>query len=252
MKPVFAFLIFSGLLQLCPQSSSAQMRRPGVVTVERENRTESRLVREEDAIYLEGMVDGEVAIRITANAPVYANLKGDRWLGNLVPNQDAVLLAVSERAFRVRARAKQGQVAGWVSKAAVGGLPEDFEEKLRKYHERHLVVSELIRNKQVALGMTSGEVVAALGPPDKRHSVVTGEGRYDTLEFISYRRVPQTTTALDAFGQAFITTRYVEVEAGRVTVEFSEDLAVSLSESEGLNFANARLDVTVPPFVFLF
>lgn len=249
MKTALSLL---ALMALATPGLEAQLRRPGLVTVEREDRTESRLVKEDGAIYLEGMVEGEVPVRIVANAPVYANLKGDRWLGSLLANQNAVLLAVSEKAYRVRGRAKQGQVAGWVSKAAVAGLAEDFEEKLARYHERHLVVGELIRNKQVALGMTTAEVLASLGPPDRRQFVLTEEGRHDTLEFVSYRRVPQTVTSIDAFGRPVVATQYVEVEAGRVTVEFAGELAVSISESEGFDVSNARLDVTVPPFVALF
>lgn len=230
----------------------AQLRRPGIVTVDREDRTKSGLVKEEGAIYLEGMVEEEVQVRVTAPAAVYVNLKGERWMGNLLPNQNAVLLAVSDKAYRVRAKAQQGQVAGWISKAAVAGLQEDFEENLRLYHERYLVVSELIENKQVALGMTVAEVVASIGPPDKRNSTLTSEGRTDSLEFISYQRVPQTVMSIDAFGQPVPVTRYLEVESGRISIDFTDDVAVSVSESEGLNFSNARLDVTVPPVVFLF
>ena len=232
--------------------ANAQLRRPGIVTVEREDRTKSELVKEDGAIYLEGMVEKELVVRVTVGAAVYANLQGERWMGNLLPEQNAVLLAVSEKAYRVRAKAKQGQVAGWVSKAAIAGLPEGFEDNLRLYHERYLLVSELIENKQVALGMTVAEVTDAIGPPDKRQSTVHEAGRTDSLEFISYQRVPQTVMSVDAFGQAVPVTRYLEVESGRITVDFSNDVVTSISESEGLNYSNARLDVTVPPLVFLF
>jgi len=237
---------------LLPHAGEAQLRRPGVVTVDREDRTRSELVKEEGAIYLEGMVERDLVVRVVSPAPVYANLKGERWLGNLLPEQNAVILAVSERAYRVRAKAQQGQVAGWVSKMAVAGVPADFEAKLREYHERFLIVSDLIEKKQVALGMTVAEVTASLGPPDKRNSTLTGTGRSDSLEYVSYKRVPQTVMSLDAFGQPVPVTRYIEVESGRVTIAFTDDVATSISESEGLNYANARLDVTVPPVVFLF
>lgn len=240
------------LLLLVVPLAEAQLRRPGIVTIKQEDREKSRLAREEGAIYLEGMVEEEVQVRISAEAPVYANLKGERWMGNLLPNQNAVLLAVSEKAYRVRARAKQGQVAGWISKAAATGLPEDFEENLRLYYERYVIVSELIENKQIALGMTVAEVAASIGPPNKRGSTVTQDGRTDTLEYISYKRIPQTYTTLDAFGRPVAATRYVEVESGRITVEFSDDVATSISESEGIDLSNARPDVSVPPLVFLF
>lgn len=248
-RPLLFLLPF---LLILPGEVGAQLRRPGIVKVDREDRTKSELVQEEGAIYLEGMVEGEVLVRVTTSAPVYANLKGERWMGNLVPEQNAVLLAVGEKAYRVRGRAQQGQVAGWISKAAVTGLPEEFEENLRQYHERYLIVSELIENHQIALGMTMAEVMASLGPPDKRNSRLTNEGRSDSLEFVSYKRVPQTTTSLNGLGQPVSVTSYVEVESGRVVVEFSDDVVTTISESEGLNFANARLDVTIPPVVVLF
>lgn len=228
----------------------AQLRRPGFVTVEREDRTKSNLNQEKGAVYLEGMVADKVVVRITKTAPAYSNLTGNRWMGNLLANQNAELLAVSDKAYRVRARAKQGQIAGWVSKAVVQGLPADFEANLKAYHQRYLVVEELIENHQVALGMTVEEVIASIGPPDQRSSQVTGTGRTDTLEYISYERVPQTVMVLDSFGIPVPTTQYVEVESGRVSIDFANDTVTSISESEGISLnSNGTL---VPPPVYLF
>ncbi len=237
---------------LVPAAVSAQLRRPGVVLIDREDRTKSNLVKEPGAIYLEEMVERELLVGVAVEAPIYSTLRGDRWMGNLLPEKNAVLLAVSEKAYRVRGLAKQGQVAGWVSKAAIKGIPEDFEAKLRQYHERYLIVSELIENHQVALGMTLSEVTASIGPPDKRSSTVNAEGRTDSLEYISYERVPQTIFTYDSLGQSVPTTHYVEVESGRVQIGFLNDAVNSISESEGLNFANSRSAVTVPPPIILF
>lgn len=220
--------------------------------VEREDRTSTRLNQEEGAIYLEEMLDDPVPILITKEVAAYSSLTGDRWLGNIFANQNAELLAVSDKAYRVRAQAKQGQIAGWVSKAAVEGLPPQFEENLRLFHERYVIVKELIDNHQVALGMTVGEVTASIGPPDKRSSKVTQEGRTDTLEYVSYERVPQSGTTFDAFGRPFTSTQYVEVENGRVTIEFVNDTVTSIEESEGLDLATATGFRTVPLPIFLF
>lgn len=230
----------------------AQLRRPGVVMVEREDRTTSRLNKEAGAIYLEEMVADPVPVRIAKQVAAYSTLKGDRWLGNLTANQNAVLLAVSDKAYRVRAQAKQGQIAGWVSKSAIEGLPPEFEENLRLFHERYEIVKELIDNHQVALGMTVEEVTASIGPPDKRSSKVTQEGRTDSLEYISYERVPQSMVTYDAFGRPFTTTQYIEVENGRVRIDFSNDTVTSIEESEGIDFGAAGGFRTVPAPIFLF
>ncbi|HQZ26603.1 MAG: hypothetical protein KA250_03285 [Verrucomicrobiales bacterium] len=249
VRSTLLFLVFVGLY---PSPTEAQLRRPGFITIDREDRSKSELVKEEGAVYLEGMVEKELSIRVVQPAGVYSTLGGDRWLGNLLPNQNAVLLAVSDKAYRVRAKAKQGQVAGWVSKSSVTGIPEGFEESLRQYYARYVIVSELIENHQVALGMTVAEVTTSIGPPDKRGSKINSEGRTDTLEYISYERVPQTVTSIDPFGRVVASTQYIEVESGRVQIDFENDTVISLSESEGLNFANTKIPVTVPPPVFLF
>lgn len=240
------------LVVLSPLPGEAQLRRPGFATIKHQDRTKSDLVKEEGAIYLEGMVDQELPVRVIQSAPIYSTLQGVRWLGNTLPQQDAVLLAVSDKAYRIRAKAKQGQVAGWVSKSAIEGLPEDFETHLREYHERYLIVSELIDNQQVALGMTVAEVILSIGPPDKRQSKTTESGRVDSLEYISYQRVPQTVMTIDSFGRPAAATQYLEVESGRLQVEFSNDTVTAISESEGLNFSNAKGLLTVPPPIYLF
>lgn len=252
MKRVVPLITFTVVLFYSGLDLQAQLRRPGVVTIEREDRTKSDLVKEEGAIYLEGMVEPEVVVNISTQVPAYTTLKGDRWIGTLAPNQNAVLLAVSDKAYRVRGKAKQGQIAGWVSKAAVTGLPETFETNLREYYERYQIVQELIDNHQVALGMRVDEVIASIGPPDKRSSKLNSDGRTDQLEYISYERVPQTVTVYDAFGRPVPTTRYVEVESGRVTIDFENETVTSISESEGIDLAGANGYAVVPPPIFLF
>lgn len=252
MKSIPTFLLVALVPILVTEIAHSQLRRPGFVTVDREDRETSRLVKEDGAIYLEGMVKQEVLVRVEKPVGAYSTLAGDRWLGTIRDNQNAVLLAVSERAYRIRGRAKQGQIAGWVSKAAVSGLPADFEEKLTRFHERHEVVKDLIENQQVALGMTVDEVIRSIGPPDKRSSRITQAGRTDTLEFISYERIPQTTVVYDAFGQAFPSTRYVEVESGRVVIEFVDNAVSSIEESEGIDMGEDGGYRVVPHPIFLF
>ncbi|MEM7697349.1 MAG: hypothetical protein AAF236_02970 [Verrucomicrobiota bacterium] len=245
-----SLLLFGILLSSFAIPAEAQLRRPGVVTIKRDDRS-SQLNKEEGAIYLEGMVVSEVVVRISKEVPAYSNLTGQRWLGNILANQNAVLLAVSDKAYRVRAKAKQGQIAGWISKAAVTGLPENFEANLTAYYQRFEVVKQLIDQHQVALGMTVDEVAASIGPPDKRSSTVNATGRTDTMEYIAYERVPQTVLVTNQFGVTVPTTQYIEVESGRVIVEFTNNAVSSISESEGID-GGAGGAIVVPPPVVLF
>ncbi len=225
----------------------SQVISGGIGVIKRPDPRKSNLVREPGTIYLADMFDEEMRVRIGESYPVYTDLSASRWIGTLKPNQPAVLLAISDKAFRVRAQAQQGQIAGWVSKSAVVGIPEGFEEDLRTYHQRFLAVQDLIENHQIALGMTMEEVSASIGQASKRTSTVTTGGRVDTLDYIFYKQVPETYVVLDAFGQPYTATRYVKVESGRITVDFTEGVVSSITESKDLDRSRARLDVTIPP-----
>lgn len=208
----------------------------------------SSLLQEEGAVYLEGLVKKQIKGRLTEPAPCYSNLNGGRWLGNLLANQEVVLLAVSEKAFRVRGRAQQGNVAGWVRKDQVAGISQEMLDSLTKLHERQILVQELIEAHQVSLGMTSEEVVTSLGKPDKTNSKVTKEGRTETMEFITYERVPQTETVFDTFGRPFQRVVYVKVESGRVTINFDKGIVSSIEEKEGVEHPAQGIRIVPPPF----
>lgn len=253
MKPIalcFPAIALATLLISSP--AEAQLRRPGIIIIKHEDRNKSNLLPEKGAVYLDGLVAEDVKVRITKAGPAYSNLNAQRWMGNIHANQNAVLLAVSEKAYRVRARAKQGQIAGWVSKSIVTGLPEGFEEKLVKFHQRYELVQQLIEDEQVALGMTPEEVIASIGPPDAKSSQIDATGRQDTFEFISYTRTPTTVTGVNQFGFPVVGTQYVEVESGRVTIKFTNNLVSSINETAGLNFNQGVPITNVPPFFPLF
>jgi hypothetical protein len=209
----------------------------------------STLNREAGAVYLEGLINREIKVRVTQAAPVYANLTGERWLGNLFPNQEVVLLAVGEKAYRVRGQAKQGQVAGWIGKAMVEGVAPGLEENLAKLHERQIVVDDLIDKRQVALGMTPEEVIQSLGDPDKRNSKIDQAGRNDVFEYIKYQKVPQYQPAIDQFGRPYQAITYVMVETGKATISFEKGMVSSIEESEGLNLQSGAIKLVPPPII---
>lgn len=208
----------------------------------------SNLPQEEGGVYLEDLLDKPIQLKVVKPSPVYSSLKGDRWLGNLVPGHTATLLAISDRAYRVRAQARQGQVAGWVSPQALQGIDDKMVKNLKKLAERELLVRDLISKKQIAMGMTMGEVEQALGRPDNRSSKVSKEGRSDKLEYITYERVAQTVTGPDRFGRLVQSTVYVKVPVGKLTIAFEDELVSSIEEAEGDNVAGP-IKVVPPPIV---
>ncbi|MFK5921922.1 MAG: hypothetical protein QM496_07070 [Verrucomicrobiota bacterium] len=208
----------------------------------------SNLIQEEGAVYLEDLLDKPIQLKVVKASPVYSSLKGQRWLGNLVPGGPATLLAVSDKAYRIRARAQQGQVAGWVNRKSVEGIDDKLVENLKKLYERELLVQDLIAKKQIAMGMTMGEVERSLGRPDNRTSKVDKEGRTDKVEYITYERVPQTVTGSDRFGRIIQSTVYVKVPVGKLAIEFDDEVVSSIEESEGDNVAGP-VKIVPPPII---
>lgn len=203
----------------------------------------SKLPKEDGAIYLEHLLKKPLKGRLSEPAPCYANLTGGRWLGNLLAAQEVVVEAISEKAFRVRGRAPQGGVVGWVKKDLVEGVTPEMLESIAKLHERQLIVDELVAASQVALGMTAEEVVASLGKPTTMSSQIDKAGRSQSMEFISYQRVPQTS--FDNFGRPSVI--YVKVETGRVTIDFENGVVSKIAEKEGAEVPAGGYKIVPPP-----
>lgn len=244
---ISALVFLAAAEPLFAQLSSARIEARGAAA----ERIRSRESREAGTIYLKDFTDAEVKVAITRPVGIYTTLSGATWLGNLLPPQRATLLAVSDKAFLVRGRASQGQVAGWVGKYAVEGISDELIDALEKLQARQVIVDELISKRQVALGMTIEEVGASIGSPDQRQSKTGPGGRIDIYDYLTYDRIPQTTTGYDPFGCPVQTTVWIKVETGRMTVTFEDGVVSGIEESEGSDFA-AESGRIVPPPVFLY
>lgn len=210
----------------------------------------SKLIREKDALYVEDLLDKPIKLKVLKAAPSYSSLKGERYLGTLQLGQEVTLLAIHDRAYRVRGRAQQGDVAGWAGPSFFKKLEPEFVANLKKAAERKALVEELIANKEVALGMTGDEVLASLGKPSKRSSELSKEGSTETFDYITYDRVPQTSYVRNAYGQVVRQTTYVKVETGRLSVALKDDIVASIGESENNEHRRDR-GLTVPVPVLL-
>lgn len=199
---------------------------------------------------VEGMTPKPVVVKVRLEAPVYPNSKLQGALGSFAPGTLATLVAMSDTAYRVRGRARHGDVAGWVRQSDVISADPNLAANLKKLHERAQKVAELIDRRQVALGMTSQEVRASLGKPSRSSAKVNVQGNEERLEFSIYDRVPQTTTTTNAFGQLVQTVIYVKVEVGTLSVSFKEGVVSEIEETKGNPLGGGGVQIVPPPFVF--
>lgn len=199
---------------------------------------------------VEGMTPRPITVKIQIESPVYPNSRMQGALGSFAPGTLVTLVAMSDTAYRVRGRARHGDVAGWVRQADVLSADPNLATNLKKLIERTRKVAELIEKNQVAMGMTKQEVQASLGKPSRTAAKINAAGKEERLEYSVYERVPQTTTGRDGFGQIVQSVIYVKVEVGTLAVSFKDDVVSEIEETKGNPLGGGGVQMVPPPFVF--
>ena len=210
------------------------------------------VIREEGAIYLEDLLPKQVRLLTTADAPIYYKIDMERYLGVLKKGQPVELQAIAEGSYRVRGKAQQGQVAGWIEPRFLTPLRPDFVQSLRENAARRAEVEALILKNEVAVNMTPEEVLRALGKPAKKTSHVDGAGREEVWEFVRFERIPQEVIGQDRYGRLVKTVQYIKVPAGTLAITFSKNLVASLQQTEGTLEAAARVKIVAAPFTVIY
>ena len=210
-----------GLTSFAPRSEAAT------------GRGKSSLSREPGAIYFEDFTEKRVELLAIRQDPIYATAQRKRALGMLKKAKKVIVLAMTEKQYLIRGMALHGQVKGWVFPSSLASLDKDFVANLRALYERQKIVEDLIKNHQIALGMTTDEVVASMGKPGRKHSKLDKGGRSDVYDYVTYERVPQYQTRRDAYGNLIRQKYYIKVESGKLAVTFKNEVVESIEETEG-------------------
>jgi hypothetical protein len=206
------------------------------------------VIREPGAVYLEDFVKQPVKLATLADTSIYYHIDLGRYLGTIRKGEVVELQAIGEKAYRVRGRAQQGQVAGWVAAAALSPLKEEFVANLRKNAGRKAEVDALVQKNEVAVNMTPEEVTKSLGKPSKKSARLDANGREEVWEFIRYERVPQEITGYDRYGRLVRTVTYVKVPSGKLAVTLTNNLVSALEQTEGTFDRDARVQIVAAPF----
>lgn len=208
----------------------------------------SPIIREEGAIYLSDFDTKPMKLKVLKAAPAYFDLSGTRYVGTLRVPQVVEVQAISDRAYRVKGLAQQGQILGWVSLQALEPIPEETIELLKKSEERRVKVAALIANNEVAIGMTTDEVVQSIGKPQKKTSrTAKGEGVRQVWDYVKYASIPQSTNVVGPGGVVTVATTYVKTPIGRLTVTFNDGIVESLDQSEGTILSGNETTIVAPP-----
>ena len=206
------------------------------------------VLREKGAIYLEDILAKPVKLNVETEAPIYFDSDMARYLGVLKKGQLVELQAVTDKVFRVKGIAQQGQVAGWVDPKYLGALKPDFLSNLKKAAQRQEDVNALIAHKEIAINMTPQEVTASLGKAGKTTSRLDATGQHEVWEYVKYEEVPQqVNSGYDRFGNVVSSTIYVKVPSGKISVVFENNVVISIEQSEGNLAKDNQIKILTTP-----
>lgn len=213
---------------------------------------DSLLNNDPDVVYMEEVAGKPIEFIVIKEAGVFATKNGGRRLGTYPVDTKLTLLALTDKGYKVQGMANHGKVSGWVSPRYLASKDPKFVENLKKYYERELVVRELIKNNEVAIGMSPEEVSKALGEPTRKETKITKEGQtgkwayVDVEEVKHYRYITDPRTGATYRQLSHVTTE----EKGRLEVEFEKGLVASISKME--DKGPGQVKIVVPPIIFGF
>jgi hypothetical protein len=212
----------------------------------------SLLDSDPDVVYLEQFMEKPVTLNVVKQAPVFSDRNGKNRLGYLKADQTVQVEAITDKVYRVRGQGLSDGIAGWVAPWAFTSKDPDFVKHLKEVYDRQIQVMKLIADKQIAIGMTLGEVEQAIGKPTKTSVRKTEKGNSGTWEFIEYREIKHYNTRVDPVtGQTYRILSHVEqIERERTNVEYEDDVVSAIEESEDRRRRSA-LKTVIPPLLWV-
>lgn len=239
MKKAFLFLVVLSAAVCSPQAQAqSSLTR------------KSSLAPEAGTLDVEDLLKKPVSLKVLQESPIYTRSKMEQSLGSMAPGTIVKLVGLSDTAFRVRGRARHGDVSGWMRMSDLLSPDPNLVPNLRKLHQRQTEVEALIEAKQIALGMTGEEVYASLGKPNRKSSKLSAAGKDEKLEYVVYDRIPQYSTSVDAFGRPIQTVVYIKVETGSMSVNLKNNVVDTIEETKGNPLGTGGVKIVPGPVIF--
>lgn len=211
---------------------------------------ESLLESEPGVVYLNQAFTKPLKLNVIEQAQVFSDKDGKHRLGFLKADQVVELEGMTEKAYRVRGQGTRDGIAGWVSPKAFSHSDTEFIEKLKKIYERQIAVNEIIKNKGVAIGMTTKEVELSRGEPTKTTKIRVENTELDAWEYFQYKEVKHYIARVDpASGQTYrVLSHITQEEIGKTSVHFKDGAVSGIIETEDKRGGGPK--IIVPPIVF--
>lgn len=216
-----------------------------------QTKRKSLLDSDPEVVYLDQALKKPFEVKVIKEAPVFTEKNGKVRAGTLKSGQTLKIDAITDKVYRVRGQGLKGDVSGWVAPWAFSSTDPEFVSHLKELYQRQMQVQALIREKQVAVGMTLDEVSESRGKPTKTNIRKTDKGQSGRWEYIDYEEQKNYVTRVDPVtGSVYRQLASVtQIEKSKTSVEFENDVVTAIEESEDhARAGNVR--IIVPPLVF--
>lgn len=209
----------------------------------------SSLYNDPEVVYFKGK---QTELLVVKPATIYGNKNAQRRLGAFAVDTKVKLLGMTENGYMVKGRATHGMVTGWVSPRNLASRDPDFVANLKAHYTRTLAIRELIAAKEVAIGMTVGEVQQSIGNPTKQENRVTKDGRSGKWEYVKSEEQKHYVNTVDRItGQVFRRYSHTTQEVReKLVIEFENDVVVAISRLKDDGAGDVK--IVVPPVIFRF
>ena len=205
------------------------------------------LEKDSNVVYTEDLTAEKLTFDVIENRAMYFTKRGSNRLATIQKGAKAELLAFDNRAFKVKTKGKNGNIVGWVSPHALSCSDPNFIANFGKVYERQIVVNELIRNKEVAIGMTPDEVISSLGEPTKTTTKLSAKGTSGTFEYTeTYEQKHYRYTTDPYTGDSYKTLSHITEEIKSQTIINFENHSVSTIQESVDNSQKRPTIVTYP------
>lgn len=210
----------------------------------------SRLDSDPDVVYLNKHIDHPVHLLVAKPTTIYAAKNGGRRLGTFKADTKVELLAMTEKAYRVKGQAMHAGVTGWVDPQLLASKDKNFIANLKTLYQRQMIVKELIANKDIAIGMTLEEVERSLGKPTETEVKQSRKGESGKWDYVVSEEQKHYRTVIDPHtGRAYRQLSHITTEEkSRITAEFENGVVTTVTRKT--NSGPGKVRIIPAPVVF--
>ena len=210
------------------------------------------LAREKGATYIEGFFPSPIRLTLAKSAPIFSTLAGKRSLGTLAAGQKLEVVAVSDRALRVRGTDQGRGVSGWIGRGFVAEPRPNFFADLTRAGARAEAVADLVNARVPATGMTARRALRRPWTPPRTHYFhrKRHHPRHRPLR-PHPPRPPQHRSAAMPTATSSESIVYVTTEIDRTTIVLDNGIVTLIQASGSRRLRSRRAPQSVPPPVDL-